>query len=55
MEELEKKTAQLATKHDALATETRSQLEQVIAALRQLMSKPEPASRPIGFVTPARK
>ena len=52
LDELEKRTAQLASKHDALAADTKSQLEQVIAALRQLMSVPQPHRRPIGFVTP---
>jgi phage regulator Rha-like protein len=52
LDELEKKTAALASKHDALATDTRSQLAQVIAALRQLMTGPEATRRPIGFVTP---
>jgi hypothetical protein len=52
LDELEKRTAQLASKHDALAADTKSQLEQVIAALRQLMSVPPPTRRPIGFVTP---
>jgi hypothetical protein len=52
LDELEKRTAQLASKHDALAADTKSQLEQVIAALRRLMSVPQPARRPIGFVTP---
>jgi hypothetical protein len=52
LDELEKRTAQLASKHDALAADTKSQLEQVIAALRQLMSVPQPRRRPIGFVTP---
>jgi phage regulator Rha-like protein len=52
LDELERRTAELASKHDALASDTKSQLTQVIAALRQLMSRPEPTRRPIGFVTP---
>jgi phage regulator Rha-like protein len=51
LEELERKTEALAAKHDALAAATRSQLRQVIEALRGLMSSPEPRRRPIGFVT----
>ena len=52
LDALEKKTEELAARHDALASETRSQLAAVIAALRQLMTKPETTRRPIGFVTP---
>jgi len=52
LDELEKKTAELATKHDTLASDTRSQLAEVIAALRQLMTGPGRTTRPIGFVTP---
>jgi predicted NAD/FAD-binding protein len=52
LDDLERRTAQLASRHDALAAHTKSQLEQVIAALRQLMSAPQPTRRPIGFVTP---
>jgi hypothetical protein len=52
LDELEKRTAQLTSRHDALAADTKSQLAQVIAALRQLMSGPQPARRPIGFVVP---
>jgi hypothetical protein len=52
LDELERKTEALAMKHDTLATETRAQFRQVIAALRQLMSTPAPTRRPIGFITP---
>jgi len=55
LEELERKTEALALKHDALAAGTRSQLREVIEALRRLMSAPEPTHRPIGFVTPTAK
>jgi len=41
-------------KHETLATSMREQFKQVIEALRQLMSPPEPRRRPIGFVTPAK-
>ena len=51
LEELERRTAALDAKHDALADETRSKFMEVIAALRGLMSTPEPTRRPIGFVT----
>lgn len=53
LEELEEKTEALALKHDSLAADTRSQFREVIEALRRLMASPEPARRPIGFVTPA--
>ncbi len=49
---LEKQTAALAFKHDALASNTRAQFKQVIEALRELMTTPEPKRRPIGFVHP---
>ena len=52
LDELEKKTAELASKHDTLASDTKSQLTQIIATLRELMSRPQPVRRPIGFVTP---
>jgi hypothetical protein len=42
----------LALEHDTLTAETRRQFTQVVETLRQLMSGPEPARRPIGFVTP---
>jgi plasmid maintenance system antidote protein VapI len=51
LEQHEQRTAALANRHDALAADTRAQFRQVIAALRQLMSTPEPKRRPIGFVT----
>jgi phage regulator Rha-like protein len=50
--ELEKKTEALALKHNALASNTHTQLHQVFEAIRELMRPPEPArKRPIGFVT----
>ncbi|HVJ12058.1 MAG TPA: hypothetical protein VNC62_10880 [Burkholderiales bacterium] len=45
LEELERKTAALDAKYDALADETRSKFIEVIAALRRLMSTPEPTRR----------
>jgi len=41
--------------HDALATTTRAQFKEVFAALRALMTPPEPKRRPIGFVRPEEK
>jgi len=50
LDELEKKTESLASKHDVLAATTRDQFRQVIETLRQLMAPQEPRRRPIGFV-----
>lgn len=52
LHELEKKTEALALKQDALTSSTRLQIKQAFEALRELMRPPEPARRPIGFVTP---
>jgi phage regulator Rha-like protein len=52
LDELERKTAALSSKHDALTRDTRARFQEVIEALRNLMSGPEPRRRPIGFVTP---
>jgi hypothetical protein len=48
--ELEDKTEALAMSHDTFSRNTRNQLKQVFDALRELMTPPEPAKRPIGFV-----
>jgi hypothetical protein len=48
---LEEKTESLAMQHDTFSRNTRAQLKQVFDALRELMTPPEPAKRPIGFVT----
>jgi outer membrane murein-binding lipoprotein Lpp len=53
LDELEKRTQALSSKHDALASDTRAQLRQIVHALRQLMTPRPPKRRPIGFVTPA--
>lgn len=50
LSELEEKTESLAMQHDAFSRNTRAQLKQVFDALRDLMTPPEPAKRPIGFV-----
>lgn len=49
--ELEEKTEALAMQHDSFSRNTRVQLKQVFDALRDLMTPPEPAKRPIGFLT----
>lgn len=48
---LEEKTESLAMQHDTFSRNTRNQLRQVFEALRELTVLPEPAKRPIGFVT----
>ena len=51
LDALEEKTELLAMQHDTFSRNTRVQLKQVFDALRELMTPPEPAKRPIGFVT----
>ena len=53
--ELEDKTEALAMNHDTFNRNTRNQLKQVFEALRELMTPPDPAKRPIGFVMPEDK
>ena len=48
--ELEEKTERLAVQHDTFSRNTRVQLKQVFDALREMMTPPETAKRPIGFV-----
>ncbi len=55
LDELEQKTEALAMQHDTFSRNTRIQLKQVFNALRELMTPPEPAKRPIGFVPPEDK
>ncbi len=52
---LEEKTESLAAQHETFSRNTRAQLRQVMDALRELASPPEPAKRPIGFITPDNK
>ena len=53
---LEQSTEALAARHDAFAHNTRVQLKQLFAAIRDLMAPPEPPpKRPIGFVTQEEK
>lgn len=53
LDALEKRTAVIAFRHDALAANTRAQFKAVFDALRDLMAPPEPKKkRPIGFVHP---
>ena len=53
--ELQDKTESLAMSHDTFSRNTRNQLKQVFETLRELMTPPEPAKRPIGFITPEDK
>jgi ORF6N domain len=53
--ELQDKTESLAMSHDTFSRNTRNQLRQVFDTLRELTTPPEPAKRPIGFVTPEEK
>lgn len=56
LDELERTTETLTLRHDALAHNTRTQLQQVLEAIRELMGSPNaPKTRPIGFVTPEEK
>lgn len=50
LDELEQKTEALAMNHDTFRRNTRNQIKQVFDALRELMTPPDPAKRPIGFV-----
>ncbi len=49
--ELELKTESLELSHDTFSRNTRLQLRQLLDAVRELTSPPEPPKRPIGFVT----
>ena len=49
--ELEMKTESIELSHDTFNRKTRHQLKQVIDAIRELMTPPDPPKRPIGFVT----
>ena len=55
LDELENKTEALAMQHDTFSRNTRNQLKQVLDAIRELMTPPDPPRRPIGFVTPQDK
>ena len=49
--ELEMKTESLELSHDTFSRNTRLQLRQLLDAVRELTTPPEPPKRPIGFVT----
>ena len=48
---LELKTESLEMSHDTFSRNTRVQLRQLLDAVRELTTPPEPRKRPIGFVT----
>ena len=52
LDDLEEKAEALTLQHDTFAHNTHTQLKQVFEAIRQLMTPPDPAKRPIGFVVP---
>ena len=49
--ELEMKTESLEMSHDTFSRNTRLQLRQLLDAVRELTTPPEPPKRPIGFLT----
>ena len=55
LSELEQKTEGLALTHDTFSRNTRNQLKQLIEAVNQLMTPPDPPKRPIGFINPEDK
>lgn len=55
LSELEMKTESLELSHDMFSSNTRVQLRQLLDAVRELTTPPEPHKRPIGFITPEDK
>ena len=53
--ELEMRTESLELSHDTFSRNTRLQLRQLLDAVRELTTPPDPPKRPIGFVTPEDK
>ena len=53
--ELEMKTESLELSHDTFSRNTRLQLRQLLDAVRELTTPPDPPKRPIGFVHPEDK
>jgi ORF6N domain len=53
--ELEMKTESLELSHDTFSRNTRLQLRQLLDAVRELTTPPEPPKQPIGFITPQDK
>jgi hypothetical protein len=46
------KTESLELSHDTFSRNTRLQLRQLLDAVRELTTPPDPPKRPIGFITP---
>ena len=55
LSELEHKTEGLALTHDTFSRNARAQLRQLIEAVNQLMTPPDPPKRRIGFIDPEDK
>ena len=53
--ELEMRTDSLELSHDTFSRNTRLQLRQLLDAVRELTTPPDPPKRPIGFITPEDK
>ncbi len=53
--ELETKTDALEFSHNTFSRNTRLQLRQLLDAVRELATPPDPPKRPIGFITPEDK
>ena len=53
--ELEMRTESLELSHDTFSRNTRLQLRQLLDAVRELTTPPDPPKRPIGFVHPEDK
>ena len=53
--ELEMRTESLELSHDTFSRNTRLQLRQLLDAVRELTTPPDPPKRPIGFITPEDK
>jgi hypothetical protein len=49
------KTESLELSHDTFSRNTRLQLGQLLDAVRELTTPPDPPKRPIGFITPEDK
>jgi hypothetical protein len=50
LSQLEERTERLEMSHDTFSANTRLRLKQLLEAVRQLMTPPDPPKRPIGFI-----
>ena len=53
--ELEDRTERLEISHDMFSSHARGPLRQLLVAVRELMTPPDPPKRPIGFIAPEDK